>query len=297
VASSLSGGFDVIFNHFTPLGAYLDPVVPEVVFVHSTMLAMARHAGSLAEQVMRGTVAARVERRVLERAARVICVNHHTLEEVRTGYDLPRDKLEVVGSGVDCGRFRPPAEPRDGLAGRLLCVGRLVPLKAIDRAIRALAEARAAGFELSLTIAGDGPERSALEALARRSGVTESVRFAGFLGDEALIGEYQRADLLLFLSEHEGMPLTVLEAHAAGLPILASRFPGAEQLITDGVTGRLLPPGAEGAGRELTELLTDPERLRAMGRAARAHATAEFSWDSRIDRIETVLAGCVAQRG
>jgi glycosyltransferase involved in cell wall biosynthesis len=183
---------------------------------------------------------------------------------------VPEDRIHTTASGVDAERFRPgPGEvPASFPVGpRVVFTGRLHPQKNLDLLIDAWPEvverARA-----SLVLVGQGPEEDRLRERARGLGVGEFVHFPGRVDDPA--GSLRAADLFVLPSVAEGMSNSLLEAMATGLPCLVTRIGGNTDLIEDGRTGRLLPPGDPGAwARAIVELLRSPETARSLGANAR----------------------------
>jgi glycosyltransferase involved in cell wall biosynthesis len=186
-------------------------------------------------------------------------------------------RIEVVPNGIDL-----PAEP--GPPGRrVLTVARLIPDKGVDVVIEAVARAG-----MPLTIAGDGPARPALEALARKRGL--DARFTGFVNREALAALYREASCLVLASRRgEGLPNVVLEAFAWERPVIATAVPGVTDLVTDGVNGRLVPPGdAAVLAAALAHLRDDPGFAARLARAGRETA-AGYAWERVRPRLESLL--------
>ena len=189
-------------------------------------------------------------------------------EMIRIG--LPGDRIHALRNGVDLALFYP--EPRalaraalgvDGFT--LISVGHLVENKGHDKVIRALASLP----DTQLLVAGSGPERGRLEALARSLGVLDRVRFAGVLPQDQLRTWYAAADALVLASSREGWANVLLEAMACGTPALASDVGGTAEVITCHAAGLLLPENsAFGIAHAVRALRADPP---ARG-ATRAHA-------------------------
>jgi glycosyltransferase involved in cell wall biosynthesis len=111
-------------------------------------------------------------------------------------------------------------------------------------------------------------------------GVRDRVHFLGWLDRASLIEWYRRANLFLFPSRHEGMPNAVLEAMAAGLPVIATRIAGSEELVVDGLSGALVPPQDAAALREaLRPLLVEEGLRRRMGQASFERVRQHYSWE------------------
>jgi glycosyltransferase involved in cell wall biosynthesis len=146
-----------------------------------------------------------------------------------------------------------------------------------------------------LLVVGDGALRAELEARALGPGLHGSVTFTGFRADVPRV--LAALDVLVLPSLYEGMPLTVIEASAMGLPVVATAVDGTPEVVRDGETGRLVPPARPAALADaLRALLADPARARAMGRAGRAHVLARFDLDTQVEataRVYRRVAGAL----
>lgn len=190
---------------------------------------------------------------------------------------------EVIYSGIETATTMPPGPPVHGPL-RLGTLSRLVRLKRIDCVIEATARLRAMGIDVAAEICGTGPEEAALRALAERLGVTREVRFLGWQAQTAtLLASWH---VLVQPSLTEGFGLSALEAMAAGRAVVASRVEGLAELVVDGVTGRLIPPGDTDALTAcLVELARDRDRLTQMGAEGWRRARAEFSAETMAQKI------------
>ena len=183
-----------------------------------------------------------------------------------------------------------PAALARGCRGRVLAVGRLTPIKRFDLAITAFAHTNVSGWQLHLI--GDGELSQALQSLANhhagRGG--PEVVFRGRLPSTRMPAEYGAAHLLVVTSDHEGLPMVIAEAAAAGTPTVAFNISGGVRyLVRHDRTGLLVPPGdLNGLTRVLRALMTDPARRRRLGQAARAVA-AELHPDTITGRWERLL--------
>lgn len=210
---------------------------------------------------------------------------------------------ELIPNGVDPEVAEPAAEPAEApwhrlLVGRpfFLDMKRLHPAKGHDRLLRAYARARQLRADLPLlVVAGDGRERGALEALARRLGLAGSVVFTGHVEGHHKRWLLQGCLAFVHPSRREGMPLVVLEAMACGRPVLAVRAEGTSAQVVPGETGLVVEPGDEEAlARGLVEL---PERgdLAALGAAAKRRA-GELAWSRVAGRYEALFRRIVEER-
>jgi glycosyltransferase involved in cell wall biosynthesis len=192
-------------------------------------------------------------------------------------------RVTVLPMPVSAERFAPPIhEVRD--TARLLFVGRLIERKGAEYAIRAVARLRQQGRAVRLTILGDGPERTRLVALIDELGVRDAVDLAGALPHDAVAAHCRSATLLLmpavtdWKGEQEGFGMVLVEAMASGLPIVATRSGGIPDVVTDGVTGLLVPERDSTAlAAAAARLLDDPGLAAKMADAARGDLEARFS--------------------
>ena len=220
-----------------------------------------------------------MDRWTLRRFPRVAAVSDDMSRQLR-GYGVPSAALSIIANGVDLDRFRdaPPTlraelSPPGPLLG---AVGRLSAEKGLDGLLRAAAALAAHFPELRLALVGDGPLRGELEQLASKLGIADRVTFTGRRED--MPGVYASLDALLLPSLDEGLPMVVLEAMAAGRPVIASRVGAIDHVIRDGENGVLAPPGDVEALRAAIErLLAEPALGARLGAAARATIEKQFS--------------------
>ena len=202
-------------------------------------------------------------------------------DELRADGFGPR--VEVVWNGV------PEVEPRPPLAGppTITSAGRLGPEKGIDVLLRAFAGVIVALPEARLRIAGDGPERAHLERLAATLGVGGAVDFLGHQGAEQLEQSFRVGWVHAVPSRSpESFGLTAAEGMMRGTAVVATRAGGLAEIVVDGETGLLVPPGDAAALRDaLLGLLSDRERAERLGRAGRARAKALLAREAWVDRF------------
>ena len=227
-----------------------------------------------------------------------ISTSRYNADQVEAHYHRP---VTVIHNGVDTALFSPGAREPDWRRGHgvpdnallVLSVGRLVGWKGQRVIIEAIAELPAAHYAL----VGDGPEKSVLAGLAQRLGIAGRVHFIGGVKHGELPRILRQADLFVQPSiGEESFGISVVEAMACELPVLASRNGGLVEIVSDGATGRLLPVGDVAAWRAaIADLDTDRDALRRMGVAARARAEAEFTWAANARKLEQVLNTGVTQ--
>jgi glycosyltransferase involved in cell wall biosynthesis len=186
---------------------------------------------------------------------------------------VPAQRIHTIPNGVDTALFAPPSlphsrEPRPARGARVVFVGRLVEEKALPVLLRAWAAVTERIAAATLDIVGAGPLQAELRALAARLGITSTVTFHGFHDDVTPF--LWAADVFVLPSVVEGLSNALLEAMAAGLPVVATRISGTEDVVVHGETGLLVPADdADALAGALTSLLAAPERAREMGRRAR----------------------------
>ncbi len=184
--------------------------------------------------------------------------------------------IQIIPNGVDAEAFAPPT--RDWQSPNLLFVGRVVYQKGLDLLLHALGALRELSWQL--TIVGDGPLRPTLEKLAENLGIGGRIRFSGWKKEAELVAEYHQANLFVYPSRHEGMPNAVLEAMAAGLPVIATRIAGNEELVRDGESGLLIQrENQQGLEIALRRLLLDSDLREQMGAAGRQRAIECYPWE------------------
>jgi glycosyltransferase involved in cell wall biosynthesis len=189
----------------------------------------------------------------------------------------------VIPNGVELERFGRPREP---VPGRILWLGRLAPPKRPDLALRAVALARSKVPAAHLHVVGEGVQGGELEALSAELQLGDAVRFLGTRDDVPDL--LASAECVLLASDYEGCPLAVLEALAAGVPVVATSVGGIPEILDHDRTGLLVEPGSPGSlAAALIELLSSPGRAAELGFAGRRVAAARFS----IERMTADVVG------
>jgi glycosyltransferase involved in cell wall biosynthesis len=205
------------------------------------------------------------------------------------------DKLKIVHCGVNPADF--DVVLHGGFGHRLLFVGRLAGVKGLPVLLEALAAVRAERPNVTLRIAGDGPERASLEALAGRLGVSQNVRFLGYQTQSQVRQLLRETDVFVMASFAEGVPVVLMEAMASGVPVVSSNIAGIPELVEDNVSGKLVPPGdAAAVARAVAQLLSDPDLRARFGAAGRAKVEREFDLSTEAARLRHTFAASLAGR-
>lgn len=234
-------------------------------------------------------------RRAANRTEAVLCVAEFVARDLeRRGVTTSR--LNVIHNGISVGAPPLPSgmhTAREGLgieADRPVIgmISRLEPFKGHSFLLDALPVLLRRFPALHVVIVGDGPARIALMGQALRAGIDHCITFTGHRRDvESLLPAF---DVFVSTSLAEGLPFSLLEAMAAGLPVVATSVGGVPELVCQGETGLLVPPADAGElAHAIAMLLTDPDRCVRMGRNGAMRVNAHFTVDGMIDRTESVM--------
>lgn len=195
------------------------------------------------------------------------------------------ESVVVLENGVDLERFAaiPPLKERPGPI-RVGVVANLRPVKGVDLFLRAAAAVVAAGQDATFAVAGDGPERAALERLAAEVGLGDRLRLPGVVED--VPGFLAGLDVAVLCSRSEGMSNALLEYMAAGRAIVATRVGAADQILRAGATGLLVPPAETDIAAALRRVVGDAALRVQLGHAARRRAEMHYSRAAMVRRFE-----------
>ena len=230
---------------------------------------------------LRGDDVTRAQRSILDRvilslclhwSSAVVCVSHSMDAWLRKQYPLLANKMCVIENGVEDTLLSLPLERKlvsTALPLQLVTVGSLIPRKGIDLIIYAM-QRLSDRSTIALTVIGDGPDKLRLEQMVDTLELRQHVRFAGAVPPSAIAYELAKAHVFVFASHSEGRPNAVLEAMAAGLPVVASDIPGVNELVQHGVTGFLYQPdSADALAAHIQCLLEDVDLRARFGQAGR----------------------------
>jgi glycosyltransferase involved in cell wall biosynthesis len=296
-AIPLSGDVDPVA--FVRLVAYLARHRPEILHTHLVHAeAYGQMAGVLARVPVRvttkhgfnefreGRLFALGDRTVASLAHVHIAISRGLARYLADTEGFDENSFEVVHYGIS-----PLGEPKaySGKTPRLLCVGRLIPIKGHVVLMRAFAEARKQVPDLELDIAGRGPMEPGLKALAKELGIGDSVRFLGYVSP--IQQAIEDSAIVVVPSMGEGFGMVALESMERARPVIAAEIGGLGELVEHGETGLLVPPGeAEPFAQAIVELARDLPRAARMGAAGRVRALEEFLEQRCTDRTELLYA-------
>jgi len=211
--------------------------------------------------------------------------------------------IEVIPNAIDLGRFtpRPEWEKQESEDGRvkLLFVGRLIQFKNVETSLDALALAKQrTTTPFVLEIVGEGVRRASLEEQAAELGLASYVRFKGWVDHAQIVPYYQNADLFVTTSVWEGMPNTVLEAMACGLPVIATDVQGSQELVDNGRNGYLVPiMDPEALAKCIVALVDNEYERRRMGKESRKIAERAFAWERIAESYLNIYKAVLEKTG
>jgi glycosyltransferase involved in cell wall biosynthesis len=196
----------------------------------------------------------------------------------RAKIDSPRGMVRIVRNGVSPSEFDPVTVQPD--ATDFVCIGELRPVKAIDILIEALAILKQSGQPVTATIVGEGPDEAKLKAQVRERGLVDEVRFVGF--QPARVA-FSMGRMLVIPSRAESLPYVVLEAAAAGLPVIGTRVGGVPEIFGPHASGLVPPDNVAALVTAIREAIVDPGEANSIAQDIRARVRAEFSVDRMVD--------------
>jgi phosphatidylinositol alpha-1,6-mannosyltransferase len=278
----------LIVSHLLPMGLIARILkrhrgLPYVVIVHGMDVALALEDGGRK----------RAQAKSALKDARLVVANSAYTAGLVESFGIKKEKIMIVrpSPGFPTDVTVPPDRAaavrksyafEDGFT--LLSVGRLVSRKGFADVIEAVAILKRRGKMIRLVIAGDGPERGALHALAETRGVADRVNFLGKVPDADLPGLYAAADAFVMTPRNsgadvEGFGIVYLEANLMGRPVIGSRAGGVPDAVIDGKTGLLIEPGnADAIAGAIMELHDDPALRARLGAEGRRRVLEEFGW-------------------
>jgi colanic acid/amylovoran biosynthesis glycosyltransferase len=233
----------------------------------------------------------------------VVTISRYNRERILEVTD-PGDarKVRVIHCGVDPARFRPrEADSHDATGVRrleLLCVASFQEVKGHEYLLRAVAGLRDRGIRFRLRLIGDGPRRKLLEGVVREHGLGEDVELLGARPTHEVAAAVRETDVFVLPSvltrkgDREGIPVALMEAMAAGVPVVASRLSGIPELVRDGETGLLVEPrDVDGLTDAIARLHGDPALRARLARAGREVVQREFDLHLNAAELAALLTG------
>ena len=193
-------------------------------------------------------------------------------------------KLKIVRCGInpDTFEYKRPG-PK---AETLLYVGRLDVEKGIPVLFSSMSILKERGYHLKLTLLGDGPDRNYLESLANDLEISDWVNFQGFVGQDVVVDTLIKSDIFLLPSFAEGIPVSLMEAMASGVPVVATNVGGVSELVVDKMTGLVVSPSDEiGLANAVASYVDHPTWCQEISEKARNKVTSEFCIEDQVDKL------------
>jgi glycosyltransferase involved in cell wall biosynthesis len=273
---------DVLHGHGAKAGVFirLKPRSPDTIRVYTP------HGGSLHYPLstLKGALYSRLERALMNSTDLFLFESAFARDTYQRTIGTPKGLVRCVFNGVTADEFDPVAKAAD--ATDIVYVGEFRHIKGTDLLIDAVARLRADGKRVTLTLAGDGEELESLKAQIRKLGLAETVRFIGHV--KARYG-FSKGRVLVVPSRGDSMPYVVIEAAAAGIPMVAANVGGIPEIFGSDHTDALFAPNIVGAMADAIETaLEDPDRAQLRARSLRERIFQHFSQKAMV---EGVLAG------
>jgi glycosyltransferase involved in cell wall biosynthesis len=267
---------DVLHGHGAK-GAALARLVPNF---GNAIRAYTPHGGSLVycPGTISGGFYRSLERLLNWRTDLFLFESSYVADLFRSKISTPRAMVRIVRNGVGTAEFEPVAAGPE--ATDIVCVGELRPVKAIDVLIEALAILKGAGRRVTATIVGEGPDDTKLKAQAGRLGLAEEVRFVGFRPAREA---FAMGRMLVIPSRAESLPYVVLEAAAAGVPIIATEVGGVPEIFGPHAAHLIAPDDIAALVEAMRAALADPAATHRVAEQVGARVRAEFSLSTMVD--------------
>lgn len=216
----------------------------------------------------------------LDNADWVVGCSQAVLEQLRAAVPAIAEKSSCIYNGVDRPTLAPAPLPQDP---RVLCLGRLVPAKGFDVALRAFAQLAPRHPSLRFTIAGDGASRDELHALATALGIADRVEFLGWVAPDDVPALLNASSFVVMPSRREGMPIVAVQAALMARPIIATAVGGLPEIVIDGETGIVVPEeDSDALAAAIERLALHGDEAAELGRRAFEHANVALDWDRTV---------------
>lgn len=224
------------------------------------------------------------------RTAEYIGATSYAIKEQTERFVIPKHAITVTPFGIDCEMFRPLKKPLNNDEFIVGTVKTLEPVYGIEYLIRAFAifKLNYKGVKpLRLLIAGDGPLRDRLMSLAKELGIRNETEFLGIVPHNDVPNILNRLSVYVCVSNSEGFGVSVLEASACSVPVIASDVGGLGEVVRDGVTGFIVPPrDAEAIAERIEKLAEDLRLSEGLGTAGREFVKQYYEWKENVSRME-----------
>ncbi|MDJ0648921.1 MAG: glycosyltransferase family 4 protein [Xenococcaceae cyanobacterium MO_188.B19] len=225
-----------------------------------------------------------------KRAKFIICISNFARSQGMLFAPVEKwQQMHIIHCGVDPELFELVSHNRVG--NRLLYVGRLAATKGLPILLESIAKLRISHPDLILTVVGDGSDRKFLETMTKELDIEQNVKFVGYQSQTMVRQYMQQTDLFVLPSFAEGIPVVLMEALAAGVPVVTTQIAGISELVENGISGYLVPPGdMNSLTIKIEALLKDAELRQKFGVAGRAKVEQEFNIYSEGSRLYRIMS-------
>ncbi len=218
----------------------------------------------------------------LRSADRVICLsteNKRELEEL----GIASANIRIIHNGIDVTVFTPPERKQGKTSNQILWVGRFVPGKGVECLISAFHILVRKNENYRLTMVGEGPLKEKIKHKIRGLGLSQYIHFRDFIPNTELPDLYRNSDVFVLTSINEGVPLTILEAMACGVPVVSTKLPQLVNIVNG--CGLLVPVGnPESVADAVSTIATDRELAQKLGQIGRAKVVRDYSWEDTVEK-------------
>jgi len=229
----------------------------------------------------------------IKRALFVCCISYYCRSQGMIF--APTDKwnrMHIIHCGVDPALFNLVSHDKPGKW--LLYVGRLAAAKGLPILLESLTALKPLHPDIVLTIVGDGPYRANLEHMTAQLGLDDNVKFVGYQSQAEVRKHMQQTDVFVLPSFAEGVPASLMEAMAAGVPVVTTQIAGVSELVEEGVSGYLVPSGdAVSLADRIEKLLTDNQLRARLGAAGRAKVEKDFNIHHEVARLYSIMTAAL----
>ncbi|MFQ6334976.1 glycosyltransferase family 4 protein [Methylophilus sp. 3sh_L] len=224
----------------------------------------------------------------------IVCISNYCKSQMMLFSNVEDwHKLKIVHCGVDVDKYFFDDKPVDSQAAgpvKLLYVGRLAAEKGVPVLLKSLIDLKNEGYQFHLTLLGDGPERASLESEVDKHGLTEMVFFGGFASQETVRETLLASDVFILPSFAEGVPVSLMEAMACGIPVIGTNVGGVTELIEHGVSGMVVAPSDEQALKSaIFRYIKHPELRETVRSAARETIESDFNFKIEVSKLEQLI--------
>lgn len=227
----------------------------------------------------------------------IACIGHYCQSQMMLFSDQADwGHLKIIRCGVDIQRFR-CGEVREKVR-KLLYAGRLAVEKGLPVLFESLRMLADQGYEFELTLAGDGSDRRGLEQLGRHLGISDRLVFAGYASQDGVRDYLQQSDIFILPSFAEGVPVSLMEAMACGVPVLATYVGGVAELVVPEETGLLVPAAdTRTLSQAIARYFDDFELRKRVSRLGREMVAAKFNLDTEVDKLAALFLANATTEG